>query len=136
MVSVVAAISNLMFKLFKKKIVYPPFDALQTFTSADYYFIRTASWFWLDSETISVVDPQGPRMLTLDPWPQLVFLAANGDKTIKEYIFFIADLYSGTIPVGLDSTVLREINNLLKYGIIKLSQNKMKPAPEHDKPAR
>lgn len=53
-----------------------------------------------------VLDPHQPRMLTMDPWPQIVFLAADGQKTIAEFIDHLARQYAGTIPETLDSTVV------------------------------
>jgi len=73
-----------MFNLFKRSSRYPPFAALRSFPGKDAYFIRVAQWHWLNDEMITVNDPNGPRVLTMDPWPQLVFLAANGQMTVQE----------------------------------------------------
>lgn len=86
-----------------------------------------AQWDWLDRERIYVKDPHHPRVLTLDPWPQLVFLAANGQLTIAETVFALADQYSGTIPEELDKTVISEIEKLIIYGIIEYSETKKSP---------
>jgi hypothetical protein len=125
-----------MFNIFKKKKIYPPFDFLAGFDKADLYFIRTASWKWLDNRNISVIDPHGPTVFTLDPWPQIIFLAANGNKSIKEYVFYVADQYTRSIPDNLDTTIIGEIETLIKYRIIKLSETQIHPEKEFDQPLK
>ena len=73
---------------------------------------------------IAVTDKHQPRVITMDDWPQLVFLEATGDKTISEFIFFLADQYKDKIPEELDSTVLHQVNSLLSERIIELRDEK------------
>ena len=64
-----------MFKrFFHKKKPARTFELLHDSPIKERYFIRTAQWDWLDHEHIAVVDPNSPRMLTMDPWPQWIFL--------------------------------------------------------------
>ena len=65
-----------MFRFFKKKKELPPFNDLSNSPLKDKYFIRTSRWDWLDDTMIHVVDNNTPRMITMDPWPQLIFLEA------------------------------------------------------------
>ncbi len=51
----------------------------------DKYFYRTESWDWLNETMIHLIDSTRPRMVTMDPWPQEVYLDAVGDKTVKAY---------------------------------------------------
>ena len=87
-----------MFNLFKQQKKYPDFDVLKDFDKKDLYFLRTAEWDWMDKNTVIVIDPFNPRVLTLGPWPQYIFIAANGQITITEYVYYMADIYSGDIP--------------------------------------
>jgi len=81
-----------------------------------------------------VVDPHNPRVLTLDPWPQYIFIAANGQMTITEYVRYMADKYRGHIPKLLDKTIVDEVLTLLSYGIIELVEKKQRPKYEFELP--
>src|SRR4051794_16627742 len=105
--------------LFKRKPRYPSFPVLQSYINKDAFFIRIASWRWLNSKMITVTDPNAARVLTMDAWPQLVFLAANGQMTVHEYVHYMAGKYSGDIPANLDKTVTDELTKLSEnYKII------------------
>ena len=123
-----------MFNLFKSNRKYPSFADLNAFSDKQKYFIRNAPWRPLDKDHISIMDPNGSRIFTLDPWPELVFIAADGQKTIEQYIYHMADKYSGQIPEALDKTILDEIQTLLGYNLIKLSEKKQRPDKAFDKP--
>jgi hypothetical protein len=93
------------------QIVEPFLDGdLQVYEARDHYFIRVAQWRWLSKEMICVVDPHGPRILTLDPWPQLVFLAASGTQTVSEYIYEMASKYTGASKTALSCRAIMESN--------------------------
>ena len=85
---------------------------------------------------ITVVDPHGPRMLTMDPWPQIIFLESDGQRTVAEFIHYMAGGYSGAIPEELDKTVIDELLKLIDYKIIKFSDEKRRPDPQFDVPHR
>lgn len=123
-----------MFNFFIKKKPVPRFELLELSAIRDRYFVRTAPWRKLDKQHIVVTDPYAPRLITLDPWPQIVFLAADGQLTVTEYIYQLATQYSGEIPLLLDKTVLDEIDTLLHYKIIALADSKKRPLPEFDGP--
>lgn len=123
-----------MFNFFKRKRTYPEFEALKSFKESDCYFIRVAEWRWLDKKRIVVTDPTAPRILTFDPWPQEIFLAANGTKTIKEYIYYMADQYNKSIPPELDEVILNQLKKLVEYKIVKISDQQKAPETNFDKP--
>lgn len=124
-----------MFRLFKKKEL-PPFPLLQESAYRDIYFVRMAEWDWIDGnrQHIVVTDPHQPRLLTFDPWPELVFIAANGQQTVSEYTHYMARQYSGDVPALLDQTVLDELKTLLGYRIIEMSPVKCRPDPLFELP--
>lgn len=127
-----------MFNLFNnKKRVIPPFNDLQNSTLKDKYFYRIARWDWLDNKNIHVFDPNAPRIITMDPWPQIVFLAANGQKMTHEFVSYLASQYSRNeqIPEELDKTILELIDDLLKEKLIELSDIKI-DLPENIKRPR
>jgi hypothetical protein len=113
-----------MLKFFRKKPTIPAFPTLQQSLLKNKYFVRVCRWQWLNNEMITVTDIHAPRVITMDPWPQLIFLEAQGDKTVSEFIYYLAGQYTSKIPSELDSTVLYEINSLLGEGIIELRDGK------------
>ncbi|HAA12003.1 MAG TPA: hypothetical protein DCE41_10015 [Cytophagales bacterium] len=119
--------------LFRKKPrVYPTFGALHASPFKDHYFLRLAPWDWLDRETIYVWDIHSPRMITMDPWIQLIYLDADGEKTVSEFVYHMADKYGRreTIPEALDQTILDGIENLLSDRLIELSEVKKELSPK------
>ena len=86
----------------------------------------------LDKTRITVIDPHQPRMLTMDPWPQIIFLEADGQKTVAEFIAYIAGNYSGEIPEELDKTIIEELLKLVDYKIVQLSEKKGRPEARFD----
>jgi len=91
----------------------------------DRYFYRTQKWDWLNETMIHVFDSKSPRMVTMDPWPQVVFLDAVGDKTVKEYI---RDFYyrypEGKAPDGLKENIIEVLNGLaVKDWLVEFSDS-------------
>ncbi|WP_147323396.1 hypothetical protein [Chitinophaga silvatica] len=85
---------------------------------------------------ITVYDNQGARVFTLDPWPQMVFLDANGRLTISAYVDYVASKYKKEIPIDLDKTILSMIDLLLKDKLISLSEVLREPDPENHEPIK
>lgn len=113
-----------MFHIFKRKSKkLPPFNNLENSEIKDKYFIRQSVWDWLDRDTIQIIDKNAPRMVTMDPWPQIVYLGATGRKTISQFVYEMAGKYgrSQTIPENLDLTVLDTIDRLMNEELIRLS---------------
>lgn len=116
-----------MFGLFKKKERdLPEFKALKNSPYKNKYFYRLAQWDWLDHENIHVTDNNAPRMITMDPWPQMIFLDSDGQKTIEEYIFELTGKYGRKqpIPEDLDNEVINLIEKLVNDKLIGLSDTK------------
>jgi hypothetical protein len=91
----------------------------------DKYFYRTAKWDWLTKEMIHIWAPGKPMMLTMDPWPQTIYLDATGSKTVKEYIVYMAGKYGKKqVPEKLDEFILDELEKLnARYDIIAFSDS-------------
>lgn len=120
-----------MFGFFKKKKKeLPTFKELQESTIKDKYFSKVAQWGNLEDNMIFVIDPNAARMITMDPWPQTVFLAADGQKTIEEFVYEMASSYSSNVPNGLAAVILQELNGLLSEKIIQLTDHKVNLSPE------
>ncbi len=68
-----------MFGIFKKKPKeLPKFDFLHSYEKKHKYFIRTLQWDWLNEEMIHLFDNKSPRVITMDEWPQQIYLDADG----------------------------------------------------------
>lgn len=125
-----------MFRFLKStKKEYPEFKKLNESEIKDKFFQRIAKWYWLNKELIVVMDPKSQRLITMDPWPQLVFLDADGQKTIKDFILITAKKYK-KIPDELDEVILFQINQLIKEGIIELSDTKIQLDKEFSSPIK
>jgi hypothetical protein len=128
-----------MFNFFRKRSksnVYP-LEALAVYANKDKYFVRVAHFMEFDFNqcTITVIDPHGPRMITMDPWPETIFLNATGERTVKEYIEETAEKYNGSVPSELDSFIISELEKLvLEYRIIELTDVPNALKPEFKKP--
>lgn len=123
-----------LFSLFRPLKKIPPFLHLQQYSSRDLYFRRIASWDIGSNNEVIVIDPKQPRLLTLDPWPEMIFISADGQRTVAEYVLYAAEKYTGTVPDLLDKTIIDEIENLLQYGIIQLTAIRSRPDIANDKP--
>lgn len=115
------------------------FTTLANSEIKDKYFYRTEEWDWMDSEHIYVIDSKSPRMITMDYWPQQIFLSAEGNQTVSDFIYTIASKYAKTqIPNNLDIAIIDELNRLVhKEKIIAVSEfpielnsNLLKPKTE------
>lgn len=123
------------FNFFKKRQrSTPAFEALKNSPLKDLYFYRAAPWYWLTENMITINDNYAPRVITLDPWPQMIFLDATGKLTISEYVDFVGSKYKNEIPTDLDTIILSMIELLLKDKVIRLSDVLKEPAPAHNRP--
>lgn len=127
-----------MFGIFKrKKREMPPFADLNSSPLRGKYIIRLAPWDWLNQNMIHVFDLNSPRVITMDPWVQVVYLEADGQKTIHELVYQLASSYrrNETIPHELDKQIIYVVESLLRDKLIELSDGK-KELPEHLKKPR
>jgi hypothetical protein len=87
------------------------------------FFSRTESWDWLNRDMIHVFDSKGPRMVTMDPWPQQIYLDADGQRTVEVYIESLRARYPrGSAPDGLANTVIEELRKLVEEeGLVVLT---------------
>lgn len=114
---------NSLKKFFQKE--KPTLASLQTFPYKDYYFYRVATWDWISESQIHIYDPHEPRMITLDEWPQMVFLDARGMLTVTEYVDYVASLYDSPVQ-DLDQTIIHQLNSLAAEKLITYANAKKK----------
>lgn len=116
-----------MFGIFKKtRKELPNFEYLNNYSDRGKYFVRTLQWDWLNEEMIHLFDNKSPRVITMDEWPQQIYLDADGKKTIEEYILSMANQYSrGQVPATLDKDMILMIEDLIEDGeMIRLEDKK------------
>lgn len=95
-------------KLFNKKQTIPEFEFIKSYLHKDKYFSRVKKWNWLNSEHISLIEKNDEgkiKMTTLEYWPQEMFLDANGQLTIADYLNVLIKQFQDSnmeIPNDLD----------------------------------
>lgn len=109
-----------MFKnLFNKsKASVPDLNYLPTYSNKDKYFVRLKPWDWLNSKQIFVASKidDKPAMITMDFWPQEIYLDADGQLTVSELINLAVKQYQDSkmeIPENLDKFIIEELERLV-----------------------
>ena len=108
-----------MFKnLFNKKPVVFQAENLDTYPNKDKYFIRIKPWDWLDKKQIYVASKinDEPTMITMEFWSQEIFLDADGQITVSQFIDIACKQYVDSkmpIPDKLDSVLIDLLEDLV-----------------------
>jgi hypothetical protein len=87
--------------------------------SDDTYFSRSATWYRMGSQLV-VVDPNAPRVITMEPWHETIFSAADGEHTVGQFVTDMAAQYEGGGPAGLRDQIHGLIGVLVSEGIVRL----------------
>jgi hypothetical protein len=74
--------------------------------------------------------PKAPRMITMEPWHEVAFMAADGEHTVDDFVRHMGSQYEGGIPPGLREQIHGIINELASEGIIRLHPQP-KPLPPY-----
>ena len=107
---------------FSKKPDYIPSDEFLSNELCDKYFFRTIPFRLINSNKIVASDPESSHVITFDPWPEGIFINANGKITLKEFLIDTAKAYRGQIPPTLEKTIIEEIERLIKNNFISVSE--------------
>ena len=83
------------------------------------FFSRCACWERLDGHFV-IHDKHAPRLITLDPWPEIVFDAADGQHTFADLISKLAGEYRGRPPARLADQIRGVAVMLQKEGLIHI----------------
>lgn len=83
------------------------------------YFSRTARFDRMGGKIVAV-DPNAPRMITMDPWPELVFTMADGQHTVAQLRMQLAAQYEKGAPSGLDGQIDSIVRDLDRERLIRL----------------
>lgn len=84
------------------------------------YPTRCATFRMMNDHVVATANDR-PAVITLDPWPEMVFLASDGEHTIQELVIAFSKGYPNGVPKELESTVSSVISQLEKEKLIKVS---------------
>jgi len=118
-------------KLFGTKTkTHDEFPYLQTYENKDKYFVRTATWDWLNKKEIYVVKKQDNQLSThtMDFWLQEIFLDANGQITVAELIEIACKQFRDSnmkVPANVDEYLIGELDRLVnELNIVEFKDQK------------
>ena len=63
-----------------------------------------------------------PRMITMEPWHEVAFMAADGEHTVDEFVKHMAAQYEGGEPNGLRQQIHGVIDTLIDEGILRIHE--------------
>ena len=128
-----------MFNFFRKQKEIPNFRIIKNYSKKDLYFSRSKKWDWLNDKQIFLADNDSYgkiKMVTLDFWSQEMFLDANGQKTVTEYLTVLMNQFQKNkmeIPTDLDAFMIETLESLnIDLNAIQFSDFPLKIAAEFD----
>jgi hypothetical protein len=86
------------------------------------YFLRTATHDLVDGR-VAIFDSKRPRVVTLDVWPESIFLAADGQRTMNEFIADVRAQRGSDAPADLAVQATGQLLSLVKEGLVKLTSS-------------
>lgn len=94
----------------------------QSITIEEMYFSRAACWSRLDDHLVvhDSASPCAPRMITMEPWHEAVFMAADGQNTVAQFVINMASQYEDGQPANLREQVHEILSTLLDERILRL----------------
>jgi hypothetical protein len=100
--------------------------------SPNQYFSRAATWNIMDKHLVvhDSFSPNAPRMITMEPWHEVVFSAADGQHTIEQFVQHMGQQYPQGMPKGLREQICQIIDELIGEGILRL-HNEPKELPRY-----
>jgi hypothetical protein len=103
------------------------------------YFARCLRYDMTDGQTL-VTDNRSPRVITLDPWLEVIFAAADGQRTAQQFVTDLAAQYPGGAPSALDAQTYQLLAKMEAEGLIRFSDQPIKlpyylsmPSSQQDK---
>lgn len=96
------------------------------------FFSRTTTWYRV-GDRITAHDsksPLAPRLVTMEPWYEVVFLAADGETRVRDFVAHLGEQYEGGIPGGLRAQIHEIIGALVGEGLLALHHD-LRPLPPY-----
>ncbi|RSC92960.1 hypothetical protein [Tenacibaculum singaporense] len=127
--------------IFRNNYKTPEFDFIKSYEYKDKYFSRIKKWNWINSEQISLIerDENGEiKMTTMEYWFQEMFLDADGQKTINDYLNVLVKQFQDSkmeIPNNLDKFMTETIWSLkTDLNAIEFTDSPVDLNPEYKNP--
>ena len=84
------------------------------------YIVRYARYDIIDDHMLAY-DQDNPRVVTMDPWFEVIYAAADGQRTVSEFIAQISSEYPDGAPAGLSQQISGFVDKMVTEGLIRLS---------------
>jgi len=128
-------------RIFKQNSTKPEFDFIKSYEYKDKYFLRIKKWNWINSEQISLIEKgeNGKiKTTTMEYWFQEMFLDADGQKTIIEYLEILIKQFQESkmeVPDDLDIFMTETLWSLkTELNAIEFADIPIELKTEHKKP--
>jgi hypothetical protein len=92
------------------------------------YFIRVATYDIVDGHVV-IYDPNHARVVTLDPWPESLFAAADGQRTVDEFVAKVRSEWGPGVPANLAWQAVTQLLRLAKEGLVTLTDKPQELPP-------
>jgi hypothetical protein len=92
------------------------------------YPARCVAFRMMNDHVVAVANDR-PALITLDPWPEMVFVASDGEHSIQEMVAAFSTGYDKGAPNELESTestVIQVVTQLEKEGLVRISDKPVK----------
>lgn len=90
------------------------------------YFVRIKKWDWLDEETITLIDDSSPKMITLEPMMQLVYLEADGQLTVQKFLDWLSQEYEADeLPENFEEEMIGLLMFMAENGLIQFADEQV-----------
>ena len=84
------------------------------------YFARCLPYDMMDGHML-VTDNRSPRVITLDPWLEVIFAAADGQRTAQEFITQLGAQYPNGAPPSLPAQTYQLMAKMEAEGLIRFT---------------
>ena len=64
--------------------------------------------------------PLAPRMVTMEPWHEVVFMAADGEHTVDGFVSHMASQYENGEPAGLRQQIHEVLSALSDEHVLRI----------------
>ena len=70
---------------------------------------------------VLVTDNRSPRVITLDPWLEVIFAAADGQRTAQQFITQLETQYPSGTPASLGAQTYQLLAKMEAEGLIRFT---------------
>ncbi len=92
----------------------------QTTKYRDRYFVRSLPYDMVDGHVL-VTDTRSPRVITLDPWLEVIYAAADGQRTVQQFIAQLEAQYPNGAPSSLAAQTCQLLAKMEAEGLIRFT---------------